>query len=119
MTEKAIELLRKFDFHDGHPVRLEWNGTEAILEYQNWQEKLYKFTFKNTAYIQSYGCGASLCEAEISNDTQLISNVISHLEHDWATDGTFKKENMTQFTIRDDLPILTIIFEDVEIELMK
>jgi len=115
MNKNPFEKLSSFSFHDGHPKYFSWDGCDAILEYENWQERLYRLVFKKVAYIQGLGGGASLCDATITNDTEKISQDIEALNYDWATDGTWNVDKLIKLTIFDDIPILVIIFEDVEI----
>jgi len=112
----TYKTLNDFSFSDGHPLNINWNGYTLIMTYENWEENIYKFTFENVAYLESYGGGASNCEAEIITDINIISQDIKMLENDWATNNQNEKNNLMKLIISDDIPILSIIFQDVKIE---
>lgn len=112
---KNIDDLLKFDFHDGRPDHLMWDGENVELKYVNWREINFKFTFKKVAHFSGFGAGSSLCDAEISKDQEKISRHIAPLKEDWYTEGFWHLDKLYMLTLSDGIPFFTIIFEDVKI----
>jgi hypothetical protein len=116
MTTEAYDKLTRIDFNDGHPIGVAWDGWTLLLDYRNWQEKVVRFTFKGVAHVSGYGGGASLCSARVSVNSPEIDRVKELLGRDWGTNETWNEAELTELVIFDDVSLLTVIFQDVEIE---
>lgn len=119
MHTRAYEKLSKVSFSDGHPIAFAYDGTTLVLDYENWQEKIVRLIFKRVAYVAGYGASASLCEATILCSSPEIDRTKETLAQDWCSGASWKEPGLTQLVLQSDVPILTIIFEDVEIEQLK
>jgi hypothetical protein len=116
METEAYRKLSGFDFSDGHPIGIAWNGWTLLLDYMNWLQETLRLKFKGVAFLSGYGGGASLRSATVSWDSPEIEQAKKMLTHDWHTNEFWKTKNLTQLVIFGDVPLLTIILEDVEIE---
>jgi hypothetical protein len=113
MASPAVDVLRQFDFSDGHPLNLSYDGRTLLLDYQDWRERVVSFRFEGVAFFSCFGGNASLCSAEILDDTPEIQKARESLAHDWGTWDYWKEKQLTQLVIRDDVPLLTVVFENV------
>ena len=118
MTTEANDTLSQVDFGDGHPIGVAWNGWTLLLDYKNWQEKTIRFIFRSVAYVSGYGGGASLCSARVSVDSPEIERVQELLGQDWGTKETWKESELPELVVFDDMSLLTVIFHDVEVEIL-
>ena len=75
MPTSAYDKLSLIDFSDGRPLAIAWDGCTLLLDYENWKEQVVRFRFTNVAYLSGYGCGGSLCSAEVSCDAPEIETV--------------------------------------------
>jgi hypothetical protein len=116
METEAHRKLRRVDFHDGHPIGVAWNGWTLLLDYENWKEEIIRLKFRGVAFVSGYGGGAPLCSAAVSCDCPEIEQAKQRLSNDLGSNETWKTKDLTHFVISDDVPLLTIIFDDVEIE---
>jgi hypothetical protein len=116
METEAYRKLSRVDFHDGQPIGVAWDGWTLLLDYRNWQEENLRLKFKGVAFVSGYGGGASLCSASVSCDSPEIEQAKKMLAHDWGSAETWRTKELTQLVLSDDVPLLTVIFEDVEIE---
>lgn len=119
MSTDAYERLSSIDFSDGHPTAVAWDGWTLLLDYENWKEETLRLKFTGVAYVSGVGGGASLCEANVSVGSAEIERVQEKLAQDWGTWDRWKDKTLTQLVIAEDVPLLTIVFEDVEITKLR
>ena len=119
MQTEAYRKLSRVSFHDGQPIGIAWDGWTLVLDYKDWQEQLLRFKFHGVAFVSGFGGGASLCHAAISCDSPEIEKVKKSLSQDWGTGKMWRTKDLTQLVISDDMPLLNVIFHDVDIEHLK
>ena len=116
MATEAYHKLSRVSFSDGRPIAVAWDGWTLLLDYRNWQEEILRFKFRGVAFVSGYGSGASLCEGAVSCESPEIEHAKSRLANDWGSKETWKDAELTQLVISDDVPVLTVVFKDVEIQ---
>ena len=118
MDTEAFRKLGGIDFHDGQPIGIAWNGSTLLLDYGNWQEQVLRLKFTGVASVVGYGGSASLCDARATCDSDEIEQTRQRLSVDWVSGSSWQASKLTQIVILDDVPLLTVVFENVEIELL-
>jgi hypothetical protein len=114
MTE-PLKNLRDFAFADGQYLAHFSDGDTCVMEYRDWQERLFRFVFSGVAFVRSFGGAVSLCDATLLNESKLIDECRRVLADDWGTSGGPKGVALTELTITDDVPLFSIVFTDVQI----
>jgi hypothetical protein len=112
---KPSQILCDFAFADGQYLSHFSDGDICVMEYRDWQERLFRFVFSGVALVRSFGGAASLCDAIIETESELIDECRRVLADDWGTSGGPKGVDLTEFTITDDVPLFSIVFTDVQI----
>lgn len=111
----SAKTLEHFSFSDGQYLPHFSEGHICVMEYLNWQERLFRFVFSGVAMVRSYCGTSSLCEARVRTDSELIDDCRRVLTDDWGSSGGPKDVALMELTITDDVPLFTVVFTDVEI----
>jgi len=53
MRDEIIEKLKSFDFHDGEILEVRLDGQDAVMLFKNWQEDIFKITFRDVVGFQA------------------------------------------------------------------
>jgi hypothetical protein len=114
MTD-AASTLSPFSFADGQYLAHITNGDVCVMDYRNWQERLYRFLFTGVAFVRCYCGSVSLCNAVINTESDVIDDCRSVLSHDWGTSSGPKGVPLTELTLVDDVPVFTVVFCEVRI----
>ena len=109
------ETLGQFSFHDGQYLAHYSDGNTCVMDYQNWQERLFRFTFSGVALVRSFCGSASLCDAIVKTESELIEESRRVLATDWGSSGGPGNVPLTELTIFDDVPLFSVVFTGVEI----
>jgi hypothetical protein len=112
---EPLKHLRDFAFADGQYLSHFSDGDTCVMEYRDWQERLFRFVFSGVALVQSFGGAVSLCDATLLTESELIDECRRVLADDWGTSGGPKSVALTELTITDDVPLFSIVFTDVQI----
>ena len=114
MTD-AASTLNAFSFADGQYLAHISDGNNCVMEFRNWEERVYRFVFSGVALVRCYCGSMSLCESVVNTESDIIEDCRTVLSRDWGTSGGPKNVALTELTLIDDVPVFTIVFTDVRI----
>ncbi|MEM7393181.1 MAG: hypothetical protein AAF492_12620 [Verrucomicrobiota bacterium] len=119
MKEEALQRLNNFVFSEGKLLSFSSSGRSVTLRYQDYHERIFDLTFVNVAFLQSYGGGASFCEAVITDDSNDIVEAVSMLKADNETSEQWNADDLILLAIFEDVPVFKVIFQDVIINELR
>ena len=119
MKNEIINKLRAFDFHDGAIVDVRVDGASAVMLFKNWQEDIFKITFRGVVGFQAFEFPSDP-EIIIRTASPFIDKCIESIEASKGTPAGYSNYEFVQVDCGEEgHPISIVFFHDIDIVLEK
>ncbi|PKN25735.1 MAG: hypothetical protein CVU65_07840 [Deltaproteobacteria bacterium HGW-Deltaproteobacteria-22] len=118
MREQVVARIQAFDFHDGKVVSVHLDGKDAVMSFRNWQEILFRITFKGVVGFQSF-LFPSTPEVVTLTDSPFMRKCIESIECAKGSPEGYAGYQFTEVAIECDGHPMCIVFQDIEIQADK
>ena len=116
MRNEIINKLRAFDFHDGAIVDVRMDGASAVMLFKNWQEDIFKITFRGVVGFQAFEFPSDP-ELVIRTASPFIDRCIESIEATKGTPAGYSNYEFVHVAFGEEgYAVSIVLYQDVVLE---
>jgi hypothetical protein len=111
--ENSLKQFTRIDLNDGQIQSIELIDNGALVLFKNWKEELIRFHFRGVHLFKAVIFGGDLGSIELREDTEQIKEA----KRNWVLNGDTLADlpRLYQASFHIDIPVVTIVFEELVI----